>query len=137
LDGGPLQCGKGPGRHLFGRRADQDKFESFLLYPGAEDPGNMKASLPFGVTSMSHPLVSAAAVALVLAGAAHAADGKLGSSGKERYDPGPPIQNSTACKKQVAKIRKLENDTRFDNDRSIRRAWQLEVDVGMRMGCEF
>lgn len=48
-----------------------------------------------------------------------------------------PQLNSATCEAQVKSIRRLEFDPRFDNDASIRRRWSEQVDIGMRMGCEF
>lgn len=44
-------------------------------------------------------------------------------------------KRGTACYRQVAKVRKLEFDPRFDCTKSIRQAWQREFDIASKMGC--
>lgn len=41
----------------------------------------------------------------------------------------------TACHRQVAKVRKLEFDPRFDCTRAVRLEWVREVETARRMGC--
>lgn len=45
--------------------------------------------------------------------------------------------NTVECERQVKVIQRLENDTRFDSDRSIREGWSQAVALGTRMGCHF
>ena len=42
----------------------------------------------------------------------------------------------TPCFKQMAKVRKLEFDPRFETTKAIRVEWSREMDVARRMGCE-
>lgn len=44
-------------------------------------------------------------------------------------------KRGTACYRQVAKVRKLEFDPRFDCSKAIREAWQREFDIAAKMGC--
>jgi hypothetical protein len=39
------------------------------------------------------------------------------------------------CRRAVAKVRKLENDPRFENDRSVRLQWQDAFEATSAMGC--
>lgn len=41
----------------------------------------------------------------------------------------------SACHKQVTKVRKLEFDPRFDCSEMIRKKWQAEYDIAMKMKC--
>lgn len=45
--------------------------------------------------------------------------------------------NSAECERQVRTIRSLENNSRFDVDRSIRTRWAREVELGTQMRCQF
>jgi hypothetical protein len=45
--------------------------------------------------------------------------------------------NSPDCEAQVQKIRRLENDSRFETDQTIRERWSRDVKQGTSMGCEF
>lgn len=48
-----------------------------------------------------------------------------------------PQGQNHQCQKAVAKVRRLENNSRFDYDRHIRREWQDAVEFAMKLECDF
>ncbi|MBT9455070.1 MAG: hypothetical protein IV097_00470 [Burkholderiaceae bacterium] len=75
-------------------------------------------------------------VATFVALSAHATDNE--KCYPTKMDPGANRNDNkpgTACHKQVAKVRKLEFDPRFDCTKSIRQQWQRESDIADKMGC--
>ena len=42
---------------------------------------------------------------------------------------------SADCKRRASRVTRLENDTRFDTDVSVRRRWQVAVEDYHALGC--
>jgi hypothetical protein len=106
------------------------KIKEGHLYIGFSNPKNDTPSI-MKLTSAKTLCIAAITLA--------SATGAFGECKGEKIDPSWNRNDNkpgSACHKQVAVVRKLEFDPKFECDKQIRLKWQREFKIAEQMGCK-